>query len=623
MLYSAHRLKGTTLQTFDLRLGRLDAVVHYCPPGTFDRTVFVTLFPMGGLYGVDMETTYMSDLAQWDPDFRVRTVQFATEGYAWVLDMADLHQRLAAVELLVDQDTWFCSHNNMDVLTAACALDVRFEDRNVDTLVLANMAYTEKLAKRDLKELTSYHLGPELEQAETALHKVFHTMWTDRGGKRNAKAADVQALGWAEVPVECAEYLIYGGLDAIACRRLLPVLAELTDAPRRLVELEIWLAAQANKIQIRGALVDREVFDDLYEQAHRIATEAKTALTELTGVNPQGPKILPWFAEHGVDLGRWEEMGGDLTDKGTPSLAKENVKVLGAFELDELGREAFELMLTFKGYLDRMMKTQGIKDHLAPDGRIHPVLKTNGATQTSRMSSTGPNMQNFSKKDWRTRGCFIPEPGHVLISADFSQVELRVVAALAGEIKMIEAIKAGDDLHQLTADLIHQPRPIGKMTNFLIVYGGGGKALASQAGIERSLADEVVRSFKDGYEKITEYNEELMGYRSHIRTASGRKLAVSTYNGQPKVYANINFMVQSTSRDLLVDAWYRLATQYGRGDMVWYAVHDELVLMVPEHLAEIVMSEVVDCMTFDFLGVPIEADAHVLRDDQGVSRWGK
>jgi DNA polymerase I-like protein with 3'-5' exonuclease and polymerase domains len=623
------------MRTFDLKLGRLHAVVHYCPPGTFDRTVFATLFPMGGLYGVDMETTYMTDLAQWDPDFRVRTVQFATEDYAWVLDMADLHQRLAAVELLVDRDTWFCSHNNMDVLTAACALDVRFEDRNVDTLVLANMAYTEKLADRDLKSLSGYHLGPELGEAEEALHKVFHTLWMDklraeametgkRVSARSPKGADVQALGWSEVPVECAEYLIYGGLDAIACRRLLPILAELTDAPRRLVDIEVWLAAQANKIQLRGMLVDHQLFGELHTESTAARDALKEEFIQLTGVNPQGPKVVPWFAEHGADWSRWESMGGALTDTGKPSLAKDNVALIGmVFSLDSIGRAALGILIEFKSYLDRAMKTDGIKSHLAPDGRIHPVLKTNGATQTSRMSSTGPNMQNFSKKDWRTRGCFIPEPGHVLISADFSQVELRVVAALAGETKMIEAIKAGDDLHQLTADLIGQPRPIGKMANFLTVYGGGGKALASQAGIERRLADEVVRSFKDGYEKITEYNEELMGYRSYIRTCTGRKLAVSTYNGQPKTYANINFMVQSTSRDLLVDAWYRLATEYGRGEMVWYAVHDELVLMVPEHLAETVMAEVIGCMTFDFLGVPIEAAAHVLRDKQGVSRWGK
>lgn len=608
------------MRTFHLTLGRLDAMVFAPEPGTFDPIAFRASFPLGGLYGLDCETTYMDDLAQWSPDFRFRLVQFATEGYAWVLDMEDSAQRLCAVELLGDESTWFVSHNNMDVLTVATQFGVDITERNVDTLVLANMAYTEKLANRDLKSLSQYHLGPELAEAEADLHKVFHTLWT---GKKNAKAADVEAHGWANVPVSSPEYLQYAGLDAIACRRLLPILIELIDAPARLVETEVWLAGQANRIQLRGALVDRKVFDELHEESHRIVADTKAELTELTGVNPQGPKIVPWFAEHGVDFRRWADRGGDLTPNDAPSLAKENVQILGTFDLDEPGRHAFELMVTFKGYLDRAMKTQGIKDHLAPDGRVHPVLKSNGATQTSRMSSNSPNFQNFSKKDPRVRGCFVPSPGHVLISADFAQVELRVVAALAGETRMIEAIKAGDDLHQLTADLIGQPRHIGKMTNFLIVYGGGAKALASQARIPLDLAGEVIAAFKEGYEAITAYNEVLMGYRTYIRTPTGRRLAVSTYNGQPKVYANINFMVQSTSRDLLVDAWHRLATEYGRGEQVWYAVHDELVLHVPEAEAEQAMAEVTRCMTFDFLGVPIEAEAVVLRDEHGVSRWGK
>lgn len=610
------------MTTYQRTLGGDDTAIYVSTTDDFDPGTFRALFPAGGLYGLDVESTYMDDLAQWSPDFRVRLVQFATVGYAWVLDMADPAQRAAAVDLLSDTTVGFCSHNNMDVLASWTRLGVDITARNVDTLVLANMAHTERLGDRDLKALTTEHIGPELAQADADLMAVFRELWADQGGKKGTKKADVEAHGWANVSTECEEYLVYAGLDAIACRRLVELLIPLTGASQRLLEVETWLAGEANRIQLRGLFVDTAALAELRTEVVAASRGHEAAIEELTGgIKARSPKLLAWFAEHGVD---WDAWPGDVTATGNPSLAKENVKRLADYDLDETGRTVAEHLVGFRAVQDRVLKTDAVTQYLTADGCLHPVLRTNGATATARMSSSAPNIQNFSKDDPRTRGVFIPRPGHVLVSADFDQVELRVVAALAGEDKMIEAIHRGDDLHQLTADAIDKPRSVGKMTNFLIVYGGGGNALSSKAGIPLDEARDAVSRFRATYTQINRLSDDMGQLVHEIRTVTGRRLEVGTTpNGQPRSYANINYLVQSSSRDILVDAWYRLAHDFGRGDMVWFPVHDELVLEVPVELVDVVMAEVEKCMTFDFFGVPITASAAVLRDEAGVSRWGK
>lgn len=625
--------------TFDVRLGAQDAMIFAPERGTFDLAAFRAVFPYGQLYGLDVESTYMDDLGQWGDDFTVRLIQFATVGYAWVLDMGDPDQVEAARNLLADETTTFTSHSNMDVLSVYRALDVDISSRNVDTLVLANMAYTDRMGDRDLKTLTTELIGPELTEAETALHKVFHILWTESGGKKNAAKKAIETLGWKTIDPSFPEYLRYAGLDAIACRRLVELLIPLTGAPARLLEIETWLAGEANRIQMRGFVVDQRLLEELETEAGNACRAAEDRVVAVSGLKVRSIKLKDWYTEHGVDWSTWGERGGNYTDKGSPSLAKESMKVLGTYELDVDGREVFEAQQRFQEHADRVLKTKGVREHLCKDGRIRPVLKTNGATQTSRMSSAGPNMQNFSKKDPRTRGMFIPEPHSVLVSCDFDQVELRVVAALANERVMIDAILRGDDLHSLTTKAIFPKldfdsmpedvfktkyRPIGKMTNFLMVYGGGAQALYEQGGVPIEEGREVIRNFKESYQSIADLNEYMMGFTSTIRTVSGRRLEVGRLkDGRPRSYANINYLVQSSARDLLVDAWYRFAVEYGRADTVWYPVHDELVLQVPEAELEEVMAEVEKCMTFDFLGVPITATASVLRDANGVSRWGK
>jgi DNA polymerase I-like protein with 3'-5' exonuclease and polymerase domains len=685
---------------FKAKLGADEVTVIAPVAGEFDGEEFKTYFPLGGLYGLDVEGTYMSVLAQWDPEFEIRTIQFATDDYAFVLDLGDEAQRQAAIDLLADGTTWFCSHTPMDVISVFTRLGVDITMRNVDTRVLAKMAEPDSLGGLDLKTLSTKYGMPQLADADDQLDAKFMELWVAAGGKKNAKKAkgkdeddhtesDVARYGWSAISVTDEVYLTYAGLDAIACRRLMPQLARDTHAPQQLLDTEVWLAGQANRIQIRGMLVDQDALHRLMTEAQATADEVRAELCKLSvenppvncrmweswtakrreeGFTPLSPGLKPhtvnrrgedgkviyqqdnqhratckqqlecpgcktyikedccqgWLAQHGVDWSTWP---GEFTDTGAVSLEKDSLDLIGSYPLDEVGRVVFGAMQRYRTVHDKLNKTKGVLARLDADGRVHPTLKTVEAV-TGRMSSVGPNFQNFSKKSPEMRGMFIPEPGHTLITADFDQVELRVVAALAREQKMIDTILAGGDLHDLTVDELAAvgitiTRDTAKMTNFLIVYGGGGPALASQAGIPLEEASDIVAKFRSRYTAIKRYGRQLGQREDYVTNIAGRRIPVTVNKktGEPRSYANINYVVQSSARELLVHAWRRFAVEFGRGDMVWFPIHDEMVIQVPNHLVETVMCEIEQCMRFDFMGVPISASAVPLVEPNGTSRW--
>lgn len=619
------------LRTFTPTLGTGDAVIICPEAGTFDPALFHDDFPSGGFYGLDVESTFLTDLRQWDPEFRLRLIQFATVGYSWVLDLADPDQLLHARTLLADATVWFASHSSMDVLSVSTVLGVDITRRNVDTAILARMASPDiQKGGADLKSVAARFGMPELKAAEGVLEDRFKALWAahidaERArrkaagqptkGLTKAYGPAAKAYGWANIPVTDPDYLTYAGLDAITARRLAEQLVPATQAPAGLIEKEIWLAGAANRLQLRGHRVDVELARQLHKEAHDATALANDQVLSLTGLNAgQTAKMLVWLADHGADLARLPR-----TDTGGPSIAKDALPSLLDHPLDDTAHHAVTALLEVQRWADQLTKVGGVLDAMDAQGRTHTSLNTLEAV-TARMSSSGPNQQNFSAK---LRKVYLPEPGHVFISGDFSTVELRVAAALAGEQVMIDAIKRGDDLHQLTADRLGVPRPIGKRINFLSVYGGGGGALSLQTGLPLDEAHQNIRDFWAAYPALAAHNFEMKEQTQAVYTISRRRIPVPTWEGFPRTHANMNYEVQSSARDLLVDAWWILAVVHGREDWVWMPIHDELVLQVPEDQAEEACKLLVECMTMDFMGVPIEATAEILRDEAGVSRWSK
>jgi DNA polymerase I len=621
------------VRRFTTKLGGTPVTIYAPRPGTLDRDQLFRDLPEGGLYGLDVESTYMDEAGPWHPDYILRTVQVASEHVAYVLRMDDPDQRAAAVAVLTG-DREFTSHTQIDTVATGVVLGVDTADRNLDTHWLSIMAAPDDtLGGADLKTQATAYGMPELKAADGRLGAVFDDLYRrdhPEVGRRAVKLETRERHGFATVSLDDPVFLGYAGLDAIAVRRLAPKLIEATRAPVHLLRAEKKLSALATRIRLRGHRVDVEMLTKVQDETADEVRQASEIVLEHAGLKPtQTEKLIKFFGEHGAD---WtDHPHSDPSSRhpnGQPTLAKENALRLLTYPLDEAGRAVAEAFVRHAKVLDRLRKTDAIRKGLVTDEdgltRIHPTLLSIG-TVTGRMSASGPNMQNFSKKDPVMRGLFLPEPGCVLLSCDFAQIELRVLAALAGEGSMIDVIMGGGDLHQLTADLLGITRQEAKTVNFLIVYGGGAGKLAAQLKYARTEAEcaDIIAAYWDKYENISALKQTMSQITEEVRLISGRLVPVGRYpNGRPRSHANLNYLIQGSARELLTASLHRfMAIDPAYAAMVWMLVHDETILNVPEPMVERVSAHISGAMTFDFLGVPVEAEADQLFDREGVSRW--
>lgn len=610
------------MRTFRTPLG--GAVVEIVAPriGELDLAAWRTAFPGSGIYGLDVESTFMDPRGPWGPDYVLRTVQFGTASTAYVLRMDDPDQRRAATELLSNPCAVFVSHTQIDPCAVFAVLGVDISARLVDTHWLAMMASPDdQKGQADLKGLATKHGMAELANADKILHRTFDLLYRkDHSveGKRPIAEKELEEYGFGAVSLDSPVFLGYAGMDAIAVSRLAPVLAKATRAPKHLLENERWLSEQAIKIRQRGQRVDVPRLTELRESTRVVVDSACRRIADATGgLKPtQTARLIEYFAAHGADWSNHPKTKG-----GAPTMSKDNVLMLRTYDMDPDGKEVVEAFIDHQHVLDRLRRTDAISDaHV--EGRVHATLLTVG-TVTGRMSSSSPNMQNFSKRDRAMRGLFIPDnDDYVFISCDYSQVEMRVVAALSGEQSMIDTIMEGGNLHQLTADKLHITKAHAKTVNFLIGYGGQGARLAGQIGRPVQECQEIVNNYWIQYPAIAEYRNKLARL-SEITLISGRRVPVGCDKwGRRRTHAVLNYMVQGSSREMLTGAWIAFADKHpDYADMVWFPIHDELVLQVPRHRIDEVRAELLDSMTFDFMGVPIASEADVLIDEHGVSRW--
>ena len=261
------------------------------------------------------------------------------------------------------------------------------------------------------------------------------------------------------------------------------------------------------------------------------------------------------------------------------------------------------------------------------DGRVHPAIKTMGA-RTHRMSISEPPLQQIPRDPMQvdgqtadTRGCLVADPGCLLVSADYAQIEQRVYATLAGEKDLCEAFIKGTDLHKVVAtqlfggsieDVTPEQRQIAKTAGYLMIYGGGGRKLSISAGIPVPKAVSIVKAMKKAQSHGVSYAKSL-AEQSAVTTPFGRVLPID----EARRYAALNYMVQSSARDLFVIGGVSII-KAGYGQWLWLPVHDEWILNVPEDQAERVAKELGEIMFIDFYGTPIEAEGKVLG-----KRWHK
>ena len=263
---------------------------------------------------------------------------------------------------------------------------------------------------------------------------------------------------------------------------------------------------------------------------------------------------------------------------------------------------------------------EGLKKYIRPDGRIHTIFSQT-ITQTGRLSSYDPNLQNISIRDDESkeiRKAFKPSPGSYLISSDYSQVELRVLSALADEDKMIEAFNSGIDIHTKTAmdifglkqeEVSDLDRRHAKAVNFGVVYGISDFGLANQTQLSFKDAKRYIDDYFVNYPHIKEYLDEQVSFcqkNGYVKTILNRRRYINEINDRNYMMrefgkrAAMNASIQGSAADIIkiamIKVFHKLKEE-GLKTKLILQVHDELIFDVPEEEVELMKQIIPEIMT--------------------------
>jgi len=268
-------------------------------------------------------------------------------------------------------------------------------------------------------------------------------------------------------------------------------------------------------------------------------------------------------------------------------------------------------------------------------GRVHTSY-AQAVAVTGRLSSTNPNLQNIpvrTEKGREIRKAFIPrDENHVLISADYSQIELRIVAAISGDINMCEAFKTGKDIHTATAakvfnveesEVTKEMRYRAKSVNFGIIYGQGAFGLAENLGISRGEAKEIIDNYKKQFPNIQKYMDDTINFAKeagYVETLMGRKRwlrDINSANFTVRGFAErnaINSPIQGSAADMIKLAMIKIHAEFKRQNFrskMLLQVHDELVFDAHKEEVEQIKPVILNCMQTAMVlpnGVPTDAE---------------
>ena len=454
-------------------------------------------------------------------------------------------------------------------------------------------------------------------------------------GHKTVKYEDVAGKGRAqldlrEVPIDRAT--TYAAEDADLALRLHAHLWPRLEREPRLAalyrDIELPLVPVLARMEMHGVRVDvamlRRQSAELAERLREIEREAHSAAGQT--FNLDSPKQIQeiLFQKLGLPVLR-------RTPTGQPSTSED---VLAELALDyPLPR----LLLEYRGLAKlKSTYTDKLPEMIDPrTGRVHTCYQQ-AVAATGRLSSVDPNLQNIpirTPEGRRIRQAFVAEPGFRLVSADYSQIELRIMAHLSGDPGLIGAFARNLDIHRATAaevfgvrleDVTPEMRRSAKVINFGLIYGMSAFGLARQLKIDRSAAQAYVERYFARYPGVKAYMDrtrEQAHRQGYVETLFGRRLHLQDINAsnvtrrQAAERAAINAPMQGTAADLIkqamirVDRWIR---DTGAPARLIMQVHDELVLEVEEGFVPQTVAAVRDCMVgVATLSVPLVVEAGV------------
>ncbi|QGJ92212.1 DNA polymerase I [Mycobacterium phage MarysWell] len=555
--------------------------------------------------GLDSETT---GLDIYSDDYRCRTVQFGNPTESWVVPVEKGPAFANDARIAINAVDRFVLHNaSFDLQVFDRCLDIPMETmwpKVLDTKILAHLidprGKDEGGSGHGLEELTRKYLDRDV--ADNV-----KTLMADLAKEHKTTKAKI----W-KVPelIDNHRFNLYGGMDPVLAARLLQRLLPMVPGQSKdLVPYEHKLAEICSYIEKTGFLLDVDYSQQLSARlvGDEDAWKEKALALGLENINsPQ--QVGAALMELGVKIKGRTEGGQPKVDK---VLLKELVDGDPDLPATQLAKAIIEGKKAGKW---RKTWVQKFLDSRDADDRCHASINPLRA-RTARMSITGIPAQTLPSGDWMVRRCFLADEGHLMASVDYQTQELRVLAALSKDPTMLEAFAKELDLHQMTADAAQVDRKVGKMANFLTVYGGGPKALAEQASIPVDVAKNVLAAFARTYPKVSQLADRVgqsASVQGYIMTPMGRRLPVDP----SRSYSALNYLIQSTSRDVTGKALVRLH-EAGFTPYLRLPIHDEVLASLPAADADGMANEIGRIMTEVMGPVTIGTDPEV-----GGRAWG-
>lgn len=392
-------------------------------------------------------------------------------------------------------------------------------------------------------------------------------------------------------------------------------------------EIELPLLQVLFDMERVGFCADTQVLRQIGARLNARETELRAEIYRLCGVgefNVNSPKQLGevLFGHLGLKAGRKTQKGYS-TDADTLEALRDAHPVIGCI-LEY--RQVSKLNST---YIEALIRKVG------SDGRIHTFFDQTG-TATGRISSAEPNLQNIpvrTELGREIRRAFVAAPGHVLVDADYSQIELRILAHFSGDAAMVDAFRQGQDIHARTAAEVNgvpleqvtpEMRAHAKAVNFGLVYGISDFGLARNTGMTRKEAAAFIERYFAAYPGVQAYMRRAVaeGYDTGMaRTLFGRVRLLNelkSSNANVRAFgerAAMNTPVQGTAADIIKLAMVRVhdaLRRDGLASRLILQVHDELILEAPQEEAERAAALLKECMEHVIaLSVPLTAEVKI------------
>ena len=436
-------------------------------------------------------------------------------------------------------------------------------------------------------------------------------------------------INFAQVEIPAATF--YAAEDADITLRLFNLLNGMLEDQPKLIDLlqsiEYPMLQSLIRVETNGAKIDAQMLSDYSDELAIKIEELSKAAFKMAGeeFNMDSPKQLVEILYNKLDLPVLKK-----TPKGQPSTNEDTLQRLAEeYDLPKIIIEYRGLAKLKSTYTDSLINIQ------------HPVSKRihtsyqQAVTSTGRLSSTEPNLQNIPIKTpegRKIREAFIAEKGNVLISADYSQIELRIMAHLSGDKNLTHAFNNNIDVHSATASEIFnisleevtpEHRRSAKAINFGLIYGMSAFGLTRQLGIPRHEAQAYLDTYFERYTGVRKYmdsTKELAKKNLFVETILGRKLHVAAINDsnglrrQAAERAAINAPLQGSAADIIKKAMIDVDHWIGNNNSdikMIMQVHDELIFEVKKGFAEEALENITSLMEESVkLDIPLIVDAN-------------